>query len=338
MQLRKRANGTLFLDYYTHGRRVREAIGLRLIGDRLRDRETMRLAEAILARRSLDMAARAHDAQFSHSAAPEFYAYASRLIAGKGRSRASVLITAVNRMRALYPAPLPMDKVSRSMIERYRDYLLEEMEATSARTLMQAIRHLFTRAVRERAIPSSPAEGVEPIPPQRDLLKDVLTADEVARLSSTRCRSDVVRRQFLLSCMTGLRRVDLVALLWSDVDLSARRVRVTQVKTGRVVWVPLNDSAVDLLGPAGVGRVFPWSPALMTVKYHLDQWVKRAGITKHITFGCARHTFVTLVLANTGNLKLASSLAGHSSITTTERYAHVVDRQRRDAVDGLPRV
>ena len=68
----------------------------------------------------------------------------------------------------------------------------------------------------------------------------------------------------------------------------------------------------------------------------IKDWTQTAGINKHISFHCARHTFITMLIDNGAGIKTAASLAGHSSTRHTEKYIHVVDRQKQKAVDNLP--
>lgn len=68
---------------------------------------------------------------------------------------------------------------------------------------------------------------------------------------------------------------------------------------------------------------------------YLRKWVKEAGIRKKITWHCARHSFAVNVLTKGANIKTVSSLLGHTSIKMTERYLHVVDSLKQDAIDSL---
>ena len=68
----------------------------------------------------------------------------------------------------------------------------------------------------------------------------------------------------------------------------------------------------------------------------LNEWTRKAGIRKHISFHCARHTFITNLMASGANIKTAASLAGHSSTRHTEKYIHIIDTQKQQAVDNLP--
>ena len=68
----------------------------------------------------------------------------------------------------------------------------------------------------------------------------------------------------------------------------------------------------------------------------LRKWVIDANIRKHITFHCARHSFITNIMANGANIKTAASLAGHSTTRHTEKYVHIIDELKQTAVDSLP--
>ena len=60
-----------------------------------------------------------------------------------------------------------------------------------------------------------------------------------------------------------------------------------------------------------------------------------AAEVEDFRFHDLRHTFATRLLRRTGNLKLVSKLLGHSSIETTARYAHVLDEDIADALEGF---
>jgi len=70
----------------------------------------------------------------------------------------------------------------------------------------------------------------------------------------------------------------------------------------------------------------------------LKRWAKRAGISKTVSFHVGRHTFATLGLANGIDLYVMSKLLGHRRVETTEIYAKVIDKSKRDAVQMLPRL
>jgi site-specific recombinase XerD len=77
--------------------------------------------------------------------------------------------------------------------------------------------------------------------------------------------------------------------------------------------------------------LFSWH----SVRKHLLAWVNRAQINKHVTFHSSRHTFAVMMLGVT-DIYTVSKLLGHRELSTTQVYAHVIDKAKREAVDRLP--
>jgi site-specific recombinase XerD len=69
----------------------------------------------------------------------------------------------------------------------------------------------------------------------------------------------------------------------------------------------------------------------------LFDWAKRAKINKHVTFHCSRHTFAVMMLGVT-DIYTVSKLLGHRELSTTQVYAHVIDKAKREAIDNIPDV
>lgn len=71
----------------------------------------------------------------------------------------------------------------------------------------------------------------------------------------------------------------------------------------------------------------------------LSHWVKRAGIDKHITWHCARHSFATLILKDGSiDLRTVSGLLGHSSLKYVEQYTRIIDDRKKKALNSLPEI
>lgn len=68
----------------------------------------------------------------------------------------------------------------------------------------------------------------------------------------------------------------------------------------------------------------------------VKRWVKRAGIDKHISWHCARHSFAVNILNNGANIKTVASLLGHSGLKHTEKYTRAVDKLKEEAINSLP--
>ena len=67
----------------------------------------------------------------------------------------------------------------------------------------------------------------------------------------------------------------------------------------------------------------------------VKEWIEAAGITKHITFHCFRHSFATLQLENGTGLYTIQKMLGHKNVRTTQIYTHMVDSAKVKAANSI---
>jgi integrase/recombinase XerD len=133
--------------------------------------------------------------------------------------------------------------------------------------------------------------------------------------------------------------VDVKALTYSNIDFSMDKMIIDQQKTGKPVVIDLNNTAKKMIGAPGDPKAFVFElPTPEGVNKTLGAWVKRAGIEKHITWHCARHSFAVNLLTSPQrpDIKTVSSTLGHTSLKHTEKYTRVVDELKKKAVNALP--
>lgn len=173
-----------------------------------------------------------------------------------------------------------------------------------------------------------------------DSTREHLTEDEIRMVIDTPCRREDIKRAFLFSCFTGLRMGDVKLLQWKDVkeDNGQFSITIKMQKTGHILPLPLNDAAVALMGECAVNKeenVFPTLAKTSgpTIEDNLKKLIGAAGIDKHITFHCARHTFACLSLNLGVDLYVVSKLLGHRSIAVTQIYGKISDSEKVNAVN-----
>ena len=134
-----------------------------------------------------------------------------------------------------------------------------------------------------------------------------------------------------------LRLSDCILLQWENIRKSNDGgwvLDITTKKTKTDAILPISEEALALCGERDEGQVFKkLTPGV--VASNLKDWIEDAGITKHISFHCFRHTFATLQLANGTDIYTVSKLLTHSNLATTQIYADVVSELKRDAAGRI---
>ena len=195
---------------------------------------------------------------------------------------------------------------------------------------------------------------------KRQKAPDVLIPEEIVAILAE--LPNPLRMMIELDAFTGLRRGELIGLRWEDVDfeqlvLHVRRSVVAMVEGAPKTEasqkdVPLDSQTAESLFawrqmcpyPGPVDWVFA-SPAMKGKQPYWPgtQWryygkpaLKRAEITKHVTYHTFRHTFGTLLNANGENPKVVQELLRHASMkVTTDVYMQAVSPQKREAQSKL---
>lgn len=179
---------------------------------------------------------------------------------------------------------------------------------------------------------------------EKDPKREYLTFEEVQALAKTECKYEVVKRAFLFSCLTGLRWSDIFKLKWDEVRDEVRgdnvdhRIIFTQQKTDELEYMYISKQARELLGErkSSDSRVFVNLQYGSAMNTEILRWCMKAGITKHITFHCARHTAATLILEAGADLYTVMKILGHKDIRTTQIYAKIVDKKLKETANLIP--
>jgi len=348
LRKRKNADGTisLRLDIYKDGRRTIETLKhLQLekpsnIADRESNKEKMKQAEAIAVKRAAELEANNYDMDIDlgKKTIVTFWmqSYVDSYTKKDKRSMQSVLNKFSKFLTVLRKPNLTFGELQPLMIEDFVEYLEKDSIGEGARSYFNRFKKMLRHAYRRRIMRNNILDFVERKATGKARKKEILTLEELKLLSETPIHSTQIKRAFLFTCVTGLRWCDIKELKWKNINLKDRLLSLNQSKTGEDVSVPLNDTAIKLLGDAEKPTTLVFSlPSSNGCNKTLKAWVERAGINKHITWHNGRHSFGTNLIYNEVDVLTASKLLGHNSLRHTQRYVNAAAEMKQKATNKI---
>ncbi len=235
------------------------------------------------------------------------------------------------------------------------------LSGSTVRGVHTMLHSALDRAVKERLLIRNPADGCVVPKATHQEMKTLRPEDLKAYLDAAERRSALA--MFYLELVSGIRKGELVALRWEDLDVEQRTVSVSKQATKDennhlIVARPKTENSVRLISiPQEAVELLvrehakhpdnPWLfPSSRTgAMYHPDsvatlhqRILKDAGL-EHLRFHDLRHTFATLALQNGVDIKTVSGMLGHFSAGfTLDTYAHVTTAAQKEAARTMEKV
>jgi len=343
IKLRKRVrkNKTqLYLDIYLNGIRKIEGLNIYLTKDKNHNKELIRLAEGIRAKKELELMNSEYGFVSASMKNLNFVEYLYKKSYEEGKLKSKCYSCAYVHLKKFTNGHVKFSQVNEEWLKSLETYIIKKVSANSTLKYFDVYRAVLNQAVREKIIIANPFNFFRTEIKKTETKKEFLTFPEIQKLAKTPCVNSEVKRAFLFSCYTGLRLSDIMNLEWSNIEGS--NLDFKQKKTKNYEYLPLSPTALSLLHfnnskiiNLNEGKVFKL-PTNQVVNSHIEKWIKKAGISKHITYHNSRHTFATLTLSSGIDLYTVSKLLGHTDIKHTQIYAKVINENKQKAVNSLP--
>ena len=243
--------------------------------------------------------------------------------------------------------PLLFANINLNLMEKFKQFLLRAPQGGNKNGTISTNTACSYYSIFKAALKQAFVEGYLPIDiaakskniQAEESRREHLTLDELNKLVETPCENPVIKRAALFSALTGLRHSDIMEMTWKEITKEGEHYRInfTQKKTKGVEYTPMSDQAYFFCGEPGHPDelVFGGLPAPSWISKPLSRWIEAAGITKHITFHCFRHTYACLQLSNGTDLYTVSKMLGHTNIRTTQIYSKVEDEKKEQAADAI---
>jgi len=229
-------------------------------------------------------------------------------------------------------------------VEAYKEYLIKEVSKVTANDYLRSLKTAFNIGLRLNLVESNPFKDCKMfrIPHVRPAY---LRKEEFALLLQV-----ITDQRFgllvLFAALTGMRRGEIVNVRWVDIDMDARLINIQNsenftVKAMRSRTIPMNRDMFNLLQniPKESEYVFvdaelkPYKAGTVTKKFKRS--VKDCGLSEKLHLHSLRHSYASWLVQSEIPLAEIQKLLGHSSVVTTQIYAHLDHEHLRNTVEKL---
>jgi len=334
--------GTWWMSYSLNGRRVRESA----------ETSNKKLAEAVLSKRKLLIAenrfldVRRESVMKFRDFAAEYFERYSKPNKKSWKSADLNSIRALNR----FFGDLGLSRITQQMVEEYvrlRRSTIKRGSDDKERCLAPAtvnrelscLKTMFNKAIEWGRIESSPCVKVRKLK-ENNARTRFLTDVEMKRLIDAAWLPKL-RQMITLFINTGMRKGELQNLKWSDLDFDRNLITLPRTKNGKVRYLPMNEVTKQVLL---LRRIAKESPLLIFPGKKPDrpwdfvtafQLARKRACLEDVRIHDLRHTFASHLCMKGVDIMTVKELLGHSSLEMTQRYSHLTDRHKAEAVARL---
>lgn len=261
---------------------------------------------------------------------------------------------------------IPLQRLTPSDIQKAYNNFDRSPSPRTRRHIHRILKSVLARAVEQQALPRNPADALKRLPKVERQQINALTVEQSTRLLKA-IRHTTTYWPTLIALATGMRRGEILALRWKNVDLDRGTVRVVesleQTKAGLRVKSPKTEKARAVPLPKfAIAELRDWkrqqaekllqlgvrqSPNTLvcaredgeakqpnSLTHEFTYLVGRTGLK--VRFHDLRHSHASQLLTAGVHPKIVQERLGHSTITVTmDLYSHVSETMQSDATARL---
>lgn len=229
----------------------------------------------------------------------------------------------------LHRPDIPLCELTGQFIRDYAFYLSTDrnMRPGTVWLLTQMLKSVVTRVCQRHLLPTNPFADFHVSKNIRN--REYLTEQELGCLMACQPQQASLcfaRDLFVFSALTGMSFVDIRNLRAADITLvnGEHWIQAHRQKTHTPFMVRLSPDALDIISRyRNKGDTIFGPVNYRTLAAQMARLMQACGITKHITFHCARHTFAVTALNAGMPIESVSRILGHTNIATTQIYAKI---------------
>lgn len=244
--------------------------------------------------------------------------------------------TSLNRLLPVF-GNLAIADITTEAVSDYMDERLKIVKPATVYQELALMRRMFNVARRQwKWVKDNPVADLSFSVGNSNARDKWLTTEEEKKLLNTATNPKWLRNLLVVALHTGMRRGEILNLIWQNVDFKRRVIRIIKTKNGEKRTIPMSSTVFNVLKNITVrdisGRVFPISGS--SVRHAFDKTVAKTCI-EDFCFHDLRHTFATRLVQNGVDLYKVKELLGHKTIAMTMRYAHHYPESLRSSIEVL---
>jgi integrase len=225
-----------------------------------------------------------------------------------------------------------IEKITTLTIEEYKEELYNKVRQSSINKALSVLRRMFNLGMLWGLCNYNPVKGIRFYNENRFRRTRYLTKEELSLFVGQLPKH--IKPVFLLALNTGLRRGELLSLEWKDIDFHTQIITVKETKNDIQRFIPMNKEVVKILKALPKDKQKVVSVGKSAIRYNFNRLKKKLNI-QDFHFHDLRHTFASYLVMNGVDLRTVQELLGHKSFAMTQRYSHLSQEHKKDAVNRL---
>jgi len=239
-QREKNGSVSLYLDYYSKGRRKYEYLDLFLVpepesrklskDERESNKKNLALAELIRSKRHIEIQSGLFGFNDIEKSQGSFIAYVEKIAQNRNTSKGNYdnWNSMIKHLKIYSPCEVTFAQVNKEWLEGFKSYLSTSAKTPARKMLAQnsqsayynKMRAALKQAFRDGLLAKNPASEVISVK-AGEVEKSFLLLEELQAMVDHHCDIPVLKSAFIFSCLTGLRWSDVEKLIWGDIEHSA---------------------------------------------------------------------------------------------------------------------
>lgn len=208
--------------------------------------------------------------------------------------------------------------------EAYRDHRMKKVSPATVKREFNLLHSVIEKVRKKLGLHENPISDVKRPRVRNNRDVRLFDGEEEALLAALDdSYNPWIKPAVILAIETAMRRGELLALRWEDVNLDTRVARLHDTKNGEARDVPLSTRAIETLKalPRSVsGDVL--ATTAEGIKQTFERARKRANL-EHVNFHDLRHEAVSRLFERGWNVMEVAAVSGHKDLQSLKRYTNL---------------